>query len=83
MNLKELLEQLTEDVEYTSTDGQYPHSHKYNIDREGNGQTTIMRGAGPEHIHAIVRYEVKPAGEDAHTHTLPQETQPDEEEGEE
>ena len=79
MNLHELLQQLTEDTEYTSTDGQEPHSHKYKIDRDGNGQTTTMRGEGPEHIHAIVNYEVTPAGADAHTHTLPEETPQEEE----
>lgn len=71
MRLEELLCQLTEDVEYTSLDGKLPHSHKFAINKNGWGQTTIIRGSGHEHIHKIEAFDIKPAGMDGHTHMLP------------
>lgn len=83
MRLEELLCQLTEDVEYTSTDGKFPHSHKFDINKEGWGQTTTMRGGDQEHIHKIEAFQVKPAGHDAHTHTLPADVVPQQDKQEE
>lgn len=76
MRLDELMQQLTEDVEYTSVDGKFQHSHKFNINKEGWGQTTIIRGAGDEHIHKIESFKIKPAGLDNHIHRLPQDVVP-------
>lgn len=61
---------LNEDTKYTTIDGQKPHKHKYEIDRDGNGKTTITIGKGPEHTHAIENYVVAPADFDNHTHTI-------------
>jgi hypothetical protein len=62
--------EINEDTKYTTIDGQKPHKHKYEIDRDGNGKTTITIGRGLEHTHKIKNYEVKPAGHDNHAHKI-------------
>lgn len=69
MNFNDILEQIRE-IDYTSKDGENPHSHTYRIDRQGNGRTLETEGEGPDHIHEIRHGSVKPSGSDNHTHTL-------------
>lgn len=69
MKLQEFFDILNES-KYTTIDGQYPHKHQYTIDKTGNGETTITSGDGPEHIHKIEIWDVKPTSEDGHGHSI-------------
>jgi len=47
------------------------HWHKNNIDTSGNGRTIQTLPTGfTDHEHKIVKWELQPAGEDNHTHTV-------------
>jgi len=68
--LNEFLSAINEKIKYTSVSGQFPHKHKYKIDKDGAGITTMVNGDGPEHQHQIESFVVQPAGDDNHNHII-------------
>jgi len=70
MDLKRFFNKLNEETGRTSFNGAHRHAHTYNVDKKGNGQTTRTVGNSPDHVHQIENNEVKPAGDDKHTHTI-------------
>lgn len=48
-----------------------PHTHEFDIDEEGNGKT-VSTSDGAGHAHDIEEFSVKEAGDDSHSHNLPE-----------
>ena len=56
---------------FTTKSGKWPHTHRVEIDGEGNGKT-IDTSYGPVHNHEIENYQVSESklSDDPHTHEV-------------
>lgn len=56
---------------FTTKSGKWPHTHRVELDGDGNGQT-LDTSYGPVHTHKIENYQVEEAklSDDPHTHEV-------------
>ena len=53
-----------------NTSSNQNHSHRISIDKNGNGKTVEIIGDHSAHTHEVHKFEVLPAEDGGHTHTL-------------
>lgn len=61
---KKIKNYLTEDNMVTSKDE--GHTHTFEVDNKGNGETSVDNG----HSHKIIKWKVQPAGKNNHIHKI-------------